>query len=233
MNRKLFEYSYKLKKEKQSRDLKIALAVILSILVISVVLNYLIFPVHQTSVSMTPDISNNSILFVTPLDKTPGRGDVVLINPVFKEKLNWFEKVKNSFVVFFTGRQVNLYKNLEFPNTKEKLRRIVAVPGDTIYMKDYKLYIRPKNEKHFLTEFELSLKPYNIDITKAPVDWDVSIGISGQFDEITLGPNEYFVLCDNRYATDDSRLWGKINGTAIGGKALFCVFPFNKMKILF
>lgn len=233
MNRKLFEYSYKLKKEKQSRDLKIALAVILSILVISVVLNYLIFPVHQTSVSMTPDISNNSILFVTPLDKTPERGDVVLINPVFKEKLNWFEKVKNSFVVFFTGRQVKLYKNSEFPNTKEKLRRIVAVPGDTIYMKDYKLYIRPKNEKHFLTEFELSLKPYNIDITKAPVDWDVSIGISGQFDEITLGPNEYFVLCDNRYATDDSRLWGKINGTAIGGKALFCVFPFNKMKILF
>ena len=233
MNRKLFEYSYKLKKEKQSRDLKIALAVILSILVISVVLNFLIFPVHQTSVSMTPDISNNSILFVTPLDKTPERGDVVLINPVFKEKLNWFEKVKNSFVVFFTGRQVNLYKNSEFPNKKEKLRRIVAVPGDTIYMKDYKLYIRPKNEKHFLTEFELSLKPYNIDITKAPVDWDVSIGISGQFDEITLGPNEYFVLCDNRYATDDSRLWGKINGTAIGGKALFCVFPFNKMKILF
>ena len=102
MNRKLFEYSYKLKNEKQSRDLKIALAVILSILVISVVLNYLIFPVHQTSVSMTPDISNNSILFVTPLDKTPERGDVVLINPVFKEKLNWFEKVKNSFVVFFT-----------------------------------------------------------------------------------------------------------------------------------
>ncbi|MBS7295134.1 MAG: signal peptidase I [Treponema sp.] len=233
MNRKLFEYSYKLKKEKQSRDLKIALAVILSILVISVVLNFLIFPVHQTSVSMTPDISNNSILFVTPLDKTPERGDVVLINPVFKEKLNWFEKVKNSFVVFFTGRQVNLYKNSEFPNTKEKLRRIVAVPGDTIYMKDYKLYIRPKNEKHFLTEFELSLKPYNIDITKAPVDWDVSIGISGQFDEITLGPNEYFVLCDNRYATDDSRLWGKINRTAIGGKALFCVFPFNKMKIMF
>ena len=233
MNRKLFEYSYKLKKEKQSRDLKIALAVILSILVISVVLNFLIFPVHQTSVSMTPDISNNSILFVTPLDKTPERGDVVLINPVFKEKLNWFEKVKNSFVVFFTGRQANLYKNSEFPNTKEKLRRIVAVPGDTIYMKDYKLYIRPKNEKHFLTEFELSLKPYNIDITKAPVDWDVSIGISGQYDEITLGPNEYFVLCDNRYATDDSRLWGKINGTAIGGKALFCVFPFNKMKILF
>ena len=87
MNRKLFEYSYKLKKEKQSRDLKIALAVILSILVISVVLNYLIFPVHQTSVSMTPDISNNSILFVTPLDTTPQRGVDVLIHPLVEDKL--------------------------------------------------------------------------------------------------------------------------------------------------
>lgn len=233
MNRKLFEYSYKLKKEKQSRDIKISLAVISSIILTTVVLNFLIFPVHQTSISMSPDITNNSILFVTPLDKNPERGEVVLINPIYEEKYNFFNTIKNSIVVFFTGRQINLKKDSEFPNTKEKLRRVVGIPGDTIYMKDYKVYIRPKNEKHFLTEFELAKKPYNVDITKAPVDWDSSIGISGQMDEITLGSNEYFVLCDNRFSSDDSRIWGKLKASSISGKALFCVFPFNKMKILF
>lgn len=233
MNRKLFEYSYKLKKEKQSRDLKIISAIVLSLIIISVVLNFLVFPIHQTSTSMTPDITNNSIIFITPLDKNPERGEIVFIKPVYKEKTGIFKKIKNSIVVFFTARQVNLLKNDDYPNTTEKIRRVVGLPGDTIYMKDYKMYIRPQNEKHFLTEFELSKKPYNIDITKAPVDWDSKIGVSGEMAEITLGEDEYFVLCDNRFSADDSRLWGNLKGDEIDGKALFCVFPFNKMKVLF
>lgn len=233
MNRKLFEYSYKLKKEKQSRDLKITLAIAASLAVISVVMGLLIFPVRQKSISMSPDFTNNSVVFVTPLDKTPERGEIVLVKPVYSEKMNFFQKAKNCVVVFFTGKQVNLVENSLYPNTKQKLRRVVGLPGDTIYMKDYKVYVRPVNEKHFLTEFEVAKKPYNIDITKAPVDWDSSIGISGNMEEVQLGVNEYFVLCDNRFSSDDSRLWGKLKGSSIDGKAVLCVFPFNKMKILF
>lgn len=233
MNKKLFEYSYKLKKEKQSRDIKITVAIILSLTVISVVMGLLIFPVRQNSTSMTPDLSDNSIVFVTPLDKTPERGEMILVKPVYMKDFNFWGTLKNCFVVFFTGRQINLRQDSNFPNTKAKLRRVVGLPGDTIYMRDYKIYVRPANEKHFLTEFEVAKKPYNIEITKAPVDWDSSIGISGDTEEISLGYNEYFVLCDNRYSADDSRIWGKLKSDDIEGKALFCVFPFNKMKILF
>lgn len=233
MNKKLYEYSYKLKKEKQGRDLKIIFAIICSILVISLVLNLLILPVRQFSSSMNPDMPSQSVLFVTPLDKTPKRGDVILVKPIYKNNKGFFHSVLNNFVVFFTLRQVNLNKDPNFPNTKDKLRRVVAIPGDTLYMKDYKVYVKPENEKHFLTEFELSKRPYNVEITRAPVDWDSSIGISGEMEAITLGPDEYFVLCDNRFATDDSRLWGALNKEDIEAKALFCIFPFNKLKLLF
>ena len=47
--------------------------------------------------------------------------------------------------------------------------------------------------------------------------------------EYSLDKNEYFVMCDNRSSSIDSRLWGKVNASEIKGKVLCRYFPFNKI----
>lgn len=233
MNKKLFEYSYTLRKQKQSKDLKILVAAIISVILITIVMNLLIFPVIQNSNSMNPDLPEKSFLIVTPLQKTPDRGDIVVISPDKPDDYSFFKKIANSFVVFFTAHKYNLIENNDYPNTKSKVRRVIGLPGDTVYMKDYKLYVKPQNQKHFLTEYELTDRQYNVKYGQADSSWDNEIGISGNFDEIVIGPSEYFVVADNRNSAEDSRIWGAVHRTKIKGKVLMCLFPFKDAKMLY
>ena len=131
------------------------------------------------------------------------------------------------------ARKMNiLFENNGLPSSKSHVRRIVGMPGDTIYMRDYVLYIKPAGERHFLTEFEIVEEPYNVTFYVPPADWDTEIGVKGSFDEITLGYNEYFVLADNRKSSDDSRLWGAVKKDEITAKVLMCYFPFRNFKLL-
>lgn len=110
------------------------------------------------------------------------------------------------------------------------IRRVIGVPGDEIYMRDYVVYIKPRGEKFFLTEFELVEKPYNTEINAAPALWDMTVGVAGTFDTISLGENEYFVLGDSRNSSVDSRLWGAVCAKDIRAVALLQYFPLNKIR---
>ena len=98
------------------------------------------------------------------------------------------------------------------------------MPGDTIYLDNYLLYIKPKNENHFLTEFELTQTKYDITVANAPVQWDKDLGAKGKMQEIVLGEDEYFVLCDNRLESSDSRTWGVVRQSTFKGKVLLVYF---------
>lgn len=181
---------------------------------------------------MNPDIPENSFVMLSPIVQKLNRGDVVLVDlNKSSEKQPFIKKCVNVVVRFFTAQQIVPGKNNDYPGKEKKLRRVIGIPGDTIYMRDYVLYIKPAGDKHFLTEFETSEKTYNVTFFVAPGEWDSSIGVKGSFDEIVLGPQEYFVLGDNRKSCDDSRLWGCVSNNEINAKALFCYFPFNKLKL--
>ena len=97
-------------------------------------------------------------------------------------------------------------------------------------VKDYVLYIKPANEKHFLTEFELSDKPYNLTFITPPAQWSGSVGVKGSFDPIVIGQDEYFVLGDNRISISDSRLWGSVPKQKILGRVILRYFPVKSFK---
>lgn len=232
MNRQLYEYSYTLRKQIKERRIRIFVAFIFAVILISICTSFILYPVRQTSDSMNPDLPENSLIFVTPLAKNPDRGDIVLLEADYDSEANIFKKIANSFVVFFTGKQIDIIADSSIPGTKKKLRRVVALPGDTLYMKDYKLYVKPQGEKHFLTEFELSDHTYNITFCQAVNDWDNLIGVTGNFDEFTLGEDEYFVLSDNRFSSTDSRIWGTVSKKQFKGIGLLCYWPFGSFKVL-
>lgn len=231
MNKKIYEYSYKLKKEKQHKDIMIFVYIILAILFLSITFTIFIFPVRQQSTSMTPNIKKQSVMMVTPLVKSPGRGDVVILKPFNREKNSILKMIAASITSFCTGRQVQILQNKDFPGTSSQIRRIIGIPGDTIYIDDFIAHVKPAGEKHFLTEYEMTNKNYNLDITFLPDNWDYTNGFSDSSKTIVLGSDEYFVLCDNRNVYDDSRIWGPVNQSFIGGKVLFCYFPFNHLKL--
>ena len=232
LNRNIEVFSYQLKKERQQRTCFLIIFLICLYIFINITIAYFICPVRQTSQSMIPDVPENSVVLVSPVVSNYSRGDVVLLKPRNSVNINFFKRQADRFIRFFTAQQISIIEDSELPATKAHLRRLVGMPGDTIYMRDYVLYVKPRGEKHFLTEFEIVENPYNVTFFVPPAEWDTEIGVKGSFDEITLGEDQYFVLADNRKSSDDSRLWGGITKEDISAKVLMCYFPFKNFKLL-
>jgi len=231
MNRQLFEYSYELKKQNKRKIISIIVYFILIYIILNLIFAFLLFPVRQNSDSMIPDFPESSLSFVSKVYSQPKRGDVVLIDKKNNKGHKFYQKIWHNISLFFTAQQYDSYVDKDLPGTNYQLRRIVGLPGDEIYMKDYVVYIKPQGEKHFLTEFELSEKPYNLTFVTAPVEWDGSVGVKGSFESIKLSTDEYFVLGDNRISVSDSRLLGPVSRQQMKGKIILRYFPIAKIKL--
>src|SRR5574344_389684 len=229
MRQNKYEYSYELKLERKHRNTRIFFIILSVILFLSIFLSFILFPVRVSSDTMEGDVTKGGAVFVTPLDRSPKRGDVVLLARADGEKPSGIVKLGDLLLKFFTAQQLSTSSTNRITG-KPCLRRVLALPGDYLYMKDYVLYVKPAGQKQYLTEFELATRPYTVHIYSVPVGWD-GLGSNGTLKERKLGKNEYFVLADNRIEGTDSRVWGTIPGSRIMGKALLQYFPFNRIKI--
>ncbi|MBE6156843.1 MAG: signal peptidase I [Firmicutes bacterium] len=86
------------------------------------------------------------------------------------------------------------------------IKRVIGLPGETIRYKNNKLYI-------------------NDEI----VNDIYAYGDTGNFQEITLGEDEYFLMGDNREISKDSRTIGIIKSQEIEGTVGVVLYPFNKI----
>jgi signal peptidase I len=87
------------------------------------------------------------------------------------------------------------------------IKRIVGLPGETMEIKDGKIFISGK------TLEEISYLPPNF--------FTPDFG----FTKITLGEDEYFVLGDNRLHSSDSRRWGTVPREDIIGRVFVRAWP--------
>ncbi|MFA5163597.1 MAG: signal peptidase I [Patescibacteria group bacterium] len=98
------------------------------------------------------------------------------------------------------------------------IKRLIGLPGESVQVKDGEVHIyNQANPDGFV------LKENYL-----PAD----LGTYSASDaKISLGPDEYFVLGDNRNASKDSRIFGPLNKSFITGRVYFRGYPFNKIKV--
>ncbi len=101
-------------------------------------------------------------------------------------------------------------------NSPTYVRRIIGLPGETVQIKDGKVYIDD-------TELELTFNDAAIE--------NAGVAEKGE----TLGDNEYFVLCDDyNNNRDDSRLdsIGTIDSDQILGKVWLIRSPLSRLGLV-
>ena len=239
MTNNIYDYSYQMRRNLQKKISFILLFVFCIFIVVSVISTFFIYSVFIKSDSMSPSLEENNIVFVSPFVSPANpifadknileRGQVVQLKPLENKELSAFKTLLDKIVLFFTFQKMSPFSDSINMTNSPLIRRVVGLPGDTVYVKDYIVYIKPANSSHFLTEFEVCKKKYDI-IAENMNSNEKNIDLLKDCKEILLDKNEYFVISDNRISSIDSRLWGKVNANQINGKVLIRYFPLNKIS---
>ena len=130
-------------------------------------------------------------------------GDYLIIDEISYR----FSNPQRGDVVVFDASFIKGYSGQRF------IKRVIGLPGDTVNITNGKVDIIEDGKTMVLDEKYLpdNLKTYG----------DVNI---------TLKPNEYFVLGDNRNYSYDSRMWGVVARKNIIGKALLRLLPVTNFS---
>ena len=113
----------------------------------------------------------------------------------------------------------------EFPEDKDKsyfkrrdfIKRVIGLPGDTVEIRNKSVFV---NGKRHLTP-EAVYK-----------DGNVTAGPRDNMPSVTVPPDNYFVMGDNRDRSYDSRFWRFVDRSAIKGVAFIKYWSWDKEKFM-
>ena len=180
----------------------------------AVVLALIVFMVIQTSVrnfkvdgsSMNPTLEGGQYLMVNKL--VYFQLDMVRLSrivPFWK-----VDRPDRRFAVHPPQRGEVIVFHFPRDTSKDFVKRVIALPGDTIEIRRGKVIINDSfQEETYITHKGSS--------SMAP---------------LRLNTKEYFVMGDNRRSSNDSRSWGPVPESLVLGKVWFVYWPFSSLRVL-
>lgn len=245
MPAKWHKYSYTAQREERRNILAVVMVIVVLTLVFALVNTYLVAMYHIESPTMEPELSDGDSVVTTPLYRkntsarssfspliAPERGDLIVIEPAYPADIPLILRPVNAIAAFLSFQRFRPFEGEAARAEKPVIRRVIGFPGDSLYMENFTVHVKPANTSHFLTEFEVAGSEYDLRIDRLPESWSDDLPFSSSFPEITLKDDEFFVMCDNRMSTSDSRVWGPIPAGRIRGKVLFRYWPFRHFGAL-
>ena len=148
---------------------------------------------HVENNSMSPTIIEDDILLINKL-VTPKRGDIAILDFSLAQSTE-------------TGL-TNILDSL-------LVRRIIAIEGDTVEIKNQVVYINGQLLEEPYVASDISFQP----TTFGSANQDIPL--------IKIPQNNIFILADNRSAGLDSRVIGAVSNTLVTGKATKVFWSWN------
>lgn len=195
---------------------------------------FLVKPYRIPSRSMVPTLQVGQRVLVNRVDGrfgTPDRGDVVVFKPPAGAGDNVCG-VKNGQEylpgkVYVSGEDGVLSDRMACPKgTPGKyadtyIKRVVGLPGDQFKIVRGHVYI---DDKELIEPY---INPSGSCDGADSVSGDCTYSI-----DITIPPGSYFMMGDNRDASDDSRYWGPVPKENIIGEAVVTYWPPKRIGLL-
>lgn len=197
----------------------IVIAVVLALLI----RYYVGTPTIVKQRSMYPTFKQNERLILNRLYRTthttPQRGEVITfeapsvtyVEPEEADLTNPNAKYERESKGWFSDF---IYNVLEI-NKTSYIKRVIALPGEHLEIKDGKVYINGEElEENYLQE----------NVTTESME--------GSFYDIVVPEGTVFVMGDNRSGSSDSRMFGCIPYEKIEGKVCFRFWPLNRFGVI-
>jgi signal peptidase I len=178
---------------------------LLTALVIAVVIKtFLVQPFWIPSESMVPTLEVNDRVMVNKLSLRfgePGRGDVVVFRDPGQPPLE--ESIPEAVI-----RSVLEAIGVRTRGADDLIKRVIALPGETLVIEGNRVLIDgvPLSE------------PYVAEGAVMP-----------DFGPVVIGPDQVFVMGDNREFSFDSRRFGPIDLEDVVGRAFLIIWPTSNI----
>jgi len=111
----------------------------------------------------------------------------------------------------------------KYPEEPERdfIKRVIGLPGETVELREKKVYINGKPMDEPYVHF---LEPPSATVGEHEV---TSFDVRERYGPVTVPPDHYFMMGDNRDNSQDSRYWGFLPRDYVKGRALVIYWSYE------